>query len=389
MILKFTVYIFLLLLLVFILFDIIPKLNDWFSRIHIGRFKNKTEWQKSITNRGEKWLIHTPRIMVTDNTRLILIDIIKGNYSRKEIQYWQEASIILGLTSQTSVQKKSKALLQKYLNTKFDKNGDWKSAPTEIDAAILAYSVMKIDCMDTKKYKKAFDYTWNLIRDHVGEDGTVGYRKSMMAYRYVDTIGFICPFLIAYGNKFKKQECIDLAIKQIKSFEKYGILKQHFIPAHAYKVSNYVPVGLYGWGRGMGWYALGLIDSWKELSLENNDKHYLEESIVRLAKAALKLQQLDGSWKWTITRDESRSDSSTTAILAWFMLNASQIKELSIECNASTQKAVSFLMNVTRRNGAVDFSQGDTKDIGVYSMLFNILPFTQGLCIRIINSMKL
>lgn len=40
---------------------------------------------------------------------------------------------------------------------------------------------------------------------------------------------------------------------------------------------------------------------------------------------------------------------------------------------------------VTRRSGAVDFSQGDTKDIGVYSMLFDVLPFTQGYAIRTVN----
>ena len=51
----------------------------------------------------------------------------------------------------------------------------------------------------------------------------------------------------------------------------------------------------------------------------------------------------------------------------------------------SADKAIGYLMGVTRRNGAVDFSQGDTKDIGVYSTLFDILPFTQGFCIRLIN----
>lgn len=43
-------------------------------------------------------------------------------------------------------------------------------------------------------------------------------------------------------------------------------------------------------------------------------------------------------------------------------------------------------MQATRKNGAVDFSQGDTKDIGVYSSNFDILPFTQGFAIRLINN---
>ena len=54
----------------------------------------------------------------------------------------------------------------------------------------------------------------------------------------------------------------------------------------------------------------------------------------------------------------------------------------------SYNKGIKYLMKVTRRNGIVDFSQGDTKDIGVYSQLFDKMPFTQGLAIRSINKYK-
>ena len=47
-----------------------------------------------------------------------------------------------------------------------------------------------------------------------------------------------------------------------------------------------------------------------------------------------------------------------------------------------TNKTFQNLQTVTQRNGAIDFSQGDTKAIGVYSKEFSILPFTQGFCLR-------
>ncbi|MBW7458193.1 hypothetical protein K0U00_29540, partial [Paenibacillus sepulcri] len=74
-----------------------------------------------------------------------------------------------------------------------------------------------------------------------------------------------------------------------------------------------------------------------------------------------------------------------TAVLGWFLGEASHLEHLAEACSKGSQRAASYLMKVTRRSGAVDFSQGDTKDIGVYSMLFNILPFTQGFCIRMMN----
>src|SRR5690606_20482810 len=103
------------------------------------------------------------------------------------------------------------------------------------------------------QYAPAMNSIWELIRNHIGEDGTVQYRKFMGNYRYVDTIGFICPFLVAYGAKYGKNECIELALKQIDEYRKHGLRPGQTIPFHAYKINNSTPLGLYGWGRGLGW----------------------------------------------------------------------------------------------------------------------------------------
>ncbi|WP_417898975.1 glycoside hydrolase family 88 protein [Bacillus haimaensis] len=312
---------------------------------------------------------------------------MKGNYTNKNIQYWQEAAILLGLSEKMKNQedKKIKKEILRFLARKFDNTGNWINKPEHIDVAILAYSVMKLSFIDVERYRLAFDYTWKLIKDHIGEDGTVGYRKSMMNYRYVDTIGFICPFLIAYGVRYKQEECINLALKQLDNYKNNGFLNNVSIPYHAYTIKKNVPQGLCGWGRGMGWYAIGLMDSWNELSEASLYKPVLEKNIIEFSKMIIKYQNENGSWNWTVTRKECRPDSSTTASLTWFLMNAEQIEAISSECKESSNNGIKYLIGVTRKNGEVDFSQGDTKDIGVYSTQFNILPFTQGFCLRVIN----
>ncbi|PEJ58712.1 hypothetical protein CN692_09270 [Bacillus sp. AFS002410] len=387
MVLKIICLIFFIIITMVIFIDILPLFRDWLSRIHIGRFDDKKVWKKVITQKAINWLLNMPKIKVTDNTRFVVIDILKGNYTRRAIQHWQEAALLLGLSEYTKLNSVNEVenQVKAFLNKTFDSNGQWKRNPKNIDVAILSYAIMKLDFIESDKYKKALDYTWDLIQDHIGPEGIVGYRKSMNSYRYVDTIGFICPFLISYGMKFNKPECIDLAVKQIKEYEEHGMLGAFNIPSHAYKIENKMPLGLYGWGRGLGWYSIGLIDSWNELPQEHKYKTTLEDSVKRFANSAIEFQQENGCWNWTVTRPESRADSSTTATLSWFMLNASKIEDISDECISSTDKAICYLMGVTRRDGAIDFSQGDTKDIGVYSMLFNILPFTQGFSIRTIS----
>ena len=147
-------------------------------------------------------------------------------------------------------------------------------------------------------------------------------------------------------------------------------------------------LGLCGWGRGLGWFAIGIIDSWRELPSNSKHKKELEKIIIKFAKSIIKLQQDNGGWGWTVTRKETRIDSSTTATLAWFLINAAKISEIKDECERATDKSLEYLMSVTKRNGVVDFSQGDTKDIGVYSMLFDILPFTQGFTLRTISKLN-
>lgn len=370
-----------------VLIDIIPILSTWLSRIKIGRYTDSEIWNDSISKKGLKWLNNTPKIKVTDNTRLVVIDMIRGNYSKSDIQHWQEAALLLGLGEKLKHNKNREIEIEieKFLKSKINEYGKWINKPKNVDGAILAYSIMKLENVDTDKYKPAFDYIFELIKENIGSDGTVQYRNFMKSYRYVDTIGFICPFLVCYGNKYNKQECIDLAINQIKIYEKYGMIGNYNIPYHVYKIENKIPLGLYGWGRGLGWYAIGLIDTWNELKDDDKYKKILEDSVIKFAKSAIELQQSNGAWSWTVTRPETRLDSSTTATLSWFMLNASNIASISDECMNSYNKAINYLMSITRRNGSIDFSQGDTKDIGVYSQLFDILPFTQGFSIRVIN----
>ncbi|MCS5423162.1 MULTISPECIES: hypothetical protein [Psychrilyobacter] len=84
-------------------------------------------------------------------------------------------------------------------------------------------------------------------------------------------------------------------------------------------------------------------------------------------------------------RRETSFDTSTTAVLGWFLINGSKIEGISKECEEASEKAIDYLMKATQRNGVIDFSQGDTKDIGVYSMLFYVLPFTQSFAMRLVS----
>lgn len=376
----------LILFLIILLIDSIPQFNTWQSRIKIGRFQNDEEWKNKVSILSKKWLFKTPTIKLTDNSRLIIIDIVKGNYKRNAIQHWQEASLLLGLTQEylKTNSESTKVMIQTFIDSKFDENGSWKNMSTEIDGVILAYGLLNIPFLDHNKYKPAFDEIYKLILNLKGYEGTIAYKKHVKNFRYVDTIGFICPFLVSYGIKFKNEEAVDLAVKQITEFNTYALLNNTFIPCHTYNIESKLPVGLFGWARGLGWYAIGLIDSWMLLPEADERKKNLEKSVIQFAKMAIKFQEKNGAWHWLISNNTSQYDSSATATLAWFLINASSILEIKEESILAKEKAMIYLQKVTRRSGAVDFSQGDTKGIAIHSQEFDILPFTQGFVLRTI-----
>ena len=185
--------VFILVIFIVLMIDYLPQLNTWQSRIHIGRYQTKDEWNTKVIEKSLKWLHKTPTIKLTDNKQFIIFDILKGNYKRASIQHWQEAALLLGLYESYKISKdnKIKISIDTYINSKIDATGSWKVTPKEIDGVILAYALLTIDWVDHSKIKPALDAMWLLVQDLVGEDGTAHYRKSMKNYRYVDTIGFI------------------------------------------------------------------------------------------------------------------------------------------------------------------------------------------------------
>ena len=354
--------------------DFFPDFWIWQSRIKIGRYTNQKEWKKKILEKSLSWLNNIPKTKIKDENKFIVLDILKNKYTNKTLQSWQEASLLLGLNEayQKNENPKIKYEILKFVNSKIDKQGNWIVEPKEVDTALLAFAISEIPFLD-REIKPALDFIYNLIVSKIGKDTTVMYRNTTHNYRYVDTIGFICPFLTKYGIEFQKEEAIHLAVSQIKNFEKYGMLENK-ISCHAYEVNTKNPLGIFGWGRGLAWFIIGTLETFKILPEKHLEKKYLQNLLQLIAETLIEFQRKDGSFAWNLLDEHSRSDSSATAVFAWFF------KEMNLKNEA--QKSLQYLQSVTQRSGAIDFSQGDTKAIGVYSQNFDILPFTQGFVLK-------
>ena len=236
-----------------------------YCRFHIGRWNNDKQWENAVIKKGLSWVKKTPTVKKTDNSRYVLFDMIHGEYRSQTIQSWQKGALILGL--QNINDKKSKESIETALNHLIDSTGNFKNNPVAVDCGLLSYAILKNS--NPEKVKPAMDYAKNIIMNNIGKDEMIAYVNNPNSdERYVDTIGLTCPFLSYYGKVYNQTQITKEAVKQLKLFSQYGLEQKSLLPNHAFSTQSKLPLGVYGWGRGVAWYVIGLIDSYFEIECE-------------------------------------------------------------------------------------------------------------------------
>lgn len=353
-------------------------------RLHSGRYQDRIIWEQAVLKCLMRWTDSMPTVTVLDQRRLIILDVIRGKYKSQSIQSWQKALVYAAVLSNYQIQGDQQEV-DRIIAKEIDGRGKWKKEPHNIDEALLAYYLLCYS-KNREAIKPAMDFMYNLILSNRGSDGLICYRKSSENARFVDTLGLVCPFLCAYGVFYGEESAINLANLQIEEYEKYGMHPQFSLPIHAYDAVSKEPLGLYGWGRGMAWYLLALGECYNVLDNKRTLKEKLLKRMTLNAEVLFHYQKDNGGIGWMI-QNMSTYDSSATAGYAYFYSILFR-ETRNIKYYEIVSKALECLMRSTQRNGAIDYSQGDTKGIGMYSASFSIMPFTQGLTYLAINNIR-
>lgn len=370
----------LLIALVFLGFDYIDIFLNWIGRIKTGTIQGDDEWKQATEGVVEKWLESgTPKLPVNENKKLRIFDTVKNAGKVVSTAYWQDAAILKAASAMKSADTGILELIDRYIDTD---SGTWKNEPQKIDCAILAHEILCCNCIDNDSIRPAMDYVAKLLKKLYEENGTIPYNTNAKDVRFVDTVGMVCPFLMKYAVVYNKPEYVDIALDQIKEYKKHGFDKETKIPFHCFDAKTKAPLGICGWGRGCAWWALGITDSLKALMTCNSyniEKVTLIKYCVEFMVQMRGYQRDDGAFNRMIFIP-SLEDSSAGAILAYCFAHLSKVIE-NDELEICCKKTLRHLKNCTRRNGVIDYSQGDTMGIGFYSDGFRVVPAAQGFAV--------
>ena len=363
-------------------FDVVPFVLNTLGRMKIGTLKGD-DWFAAATDTAVKWsekgLPSVPRVA---GQRLTVVDRLNKTYKSETIQSWQTGSVLMSLNEIAPEVAKQSAL--KYLNPD---TGEWVSFIDRVDSAFLAYSILSNPYIDKEFIKPAMKATADMLLGEYDRYGSVPYTKNS-DHRYVDTVGLVCPFLVKYSLVYDDKKAMEAAVALIEEYEKLGLHSEFKTPVHCFDVKTKAPLGLYSWGRGCGWWAVGLAESFRILN-ETDEDSFVKEKIIILkcllsfCAVMVKYQGDNGAFDRNIFAP-SGADSSATAMIAYMLAYSGELSK-NDKFTQSASKAMGYIFSVTRRDGTVDYSQGDTMGIGFYSAHSLVLPAAQGFALRTYN----
>ena len=354
-------------------YDAVTAFVERYSHFHIGRWSDTGKWRSAVENICRKWSVRTPILRLRKPCRYLLLDRIRGTYGKAMVQSWQKAGCILGL--QDAGDSQTLTTCRKQL---LDADGNWIIPVNKIDYAMLAYALLRSET-NPASIRGAMDHMIRCIEDNLCPDGMVSYSAGKTSNRrYVDTLGFVCPFLALYGRIYQEPRYVRMAVEQLRLFRRTGLMQQ--LPVHCYRPDTGLPLGIWGWGRGTGWYTLGLIDLYPELP-EGADRDAVMIWIREIAETCLEFERNDGGFS-AILPAGTPYDSSATAMLGYFYARCGEIFG-DMRYTQIASRCRTRLMKVTMITGVVDECQGDTIDLGICSERYAPMPFAQGMALRL------
>lgn len=250
---------------------------------------------------------------------------------------------------------------QLYADTMIDSTGikGYKQSDYNIDKCNSGKFLFDLnDIKGTKDYQIAIDILRQQLDQHPRtEIGGFWHKKRYPHQMWLDGVYMGAPFYARYSLEYNEPENFDEIGLWIKNVYNKTVDKKTGLLYHAWDESKEqawankeTGCASNFWGRGMGWYAMALVDVLDYFPNEHPDNKEIVNIIGKVAKAAVKFQDTEtGTWYQVLDQGEREGnylEGSATAMFSYFLLKAINKGYISKqEYEASAQKAYKGIVN--------------------------------------------
>lgn len=335
--------------------------------------------QMAFLGVGEEWF----QLISLANRRLLL-DACgeRSKLGPLDSYSWKIAPSLLGAewSHRTSQNPEDLVALRSVFDRMIDFQGGWVVPAEWGEHAMKGYSLLYLAHLtgDTR-YRSASDQLVEaLIVVHPRTaDGSLPYRPDRQEI-LVDTLAMVCPFLARYANQCQYPDALELGVNQLVQFVRSNVDDETHLPYHGYYADGPKRLGMHAWGRGTGWYMLGLIDTLLEMPYDHPSYAELAGAYVRAAESLRRFQQTDGAWAWAILHEHDVLDSSTTSLVGYSLMRGIQLGILDQSFRTVVDDAARSLVSVTCSSGVLVGALGECRGLGKYPQVYGPTPWLQG-----------
>ncbi len=312
--------------------------------------------------------------------RLRVKNTLKRALKRPLQEYWVTAVNALGALriDERGGTKAERSAITAFVERQVDQEGAWRRPLMNLDDTMKGYPVLwAADALEDPRLHRAADALARYLLDEHprAADGCLLYNRGV-APLLVDSLGMICPFLARYGRLRASTAARDLAVHQIRRFIEVNLDPDTSLPYHGYYAKGPHRLGMHGWGRGCGWFLLGLADTLDELG--GADREFVASVCQRVLQALAAFQKSSGHWGWAVVLDNAHDDSSATAFITYSALRFQRVFGGDVFDGMITN-GLRALQAATRPDGVVDGSMSDCLGLGLYPTHFGPQPWLQGM----------
>jgi rhamnogalacturonyl hydrolase YesR/beta-xylosidase/lysophospholipase L1-like esterase len=223
-----------------------------------------------------------------------------------------------------------------------------------------------------EKYRKAIETLRKQLREQPrNPDGGFWHKKRYPRQMWLDGLYMGAPFLAQYGQVFGDRAAFDEVINQFMLMEKHARDEKTGLLVHGYddareqrwadpktgKSPDF-------WGRAMGWFAMGLVDTLDYVPLDHPRRGELIAILNRLVEAIVKVQDPKSGVWWQILdqpgRERNYLESSASAMFTYTLLKSSRLGYIDPKYAAIGRRAYQGILDTfitTDPDGTVSINQ--------------------------------
>jgi unsaturated rhamnogalacturonyl hydrolase len=207
-----------------------------------------------------------------------------------------------------------------------------------------------------EKYRKAIETLRRQLREHPRtKEGGFWHKQRYPNQMWLDGLYMGAPFLAQYASVFGEPAAFDDVIDQYVLMEKHardprtGLLYHGWDESRLQKWADpqtgHSPAF---WGRAMGWYAMGLVDTLDFVPAKHPRRGELLAILGRLAEAVSKYQDAkSGAWYQVVdqgARQGNYLEASVTAMLSYALLKAARLGHLDAKYREVGRRAYAGML---------------------------------------------